>query len=125
MRPLDDAARVPSGARLKLPAKRAAMKAMRSWPAAALCLMAALPWSGAAARDREHERLPRAVSDGQLLPLSRVLADVRRQMPGHDHIGTEFDAAARRYRLKFIGGGHVVWLDVDARTGRILGRMAP
>jgi len=27
-----------------------------------------------------------------------------------------------RYRLKFIREGQVIWIDVDARTGRVEGR---
>jgi uncharacterized membrane protein YkoI len=42
------------------------------------------------------------------------------QMKGHEYLGFEYDGAASAYRLKFIDGGQVVWVDVDARTGRIL-----
>jgi hypothetical protein len=42
------------------------------------------------------------------------------QMKGHEYLGFEYDDVASTYRLKFIDGGQVVWVDVDARTARIL-----
>ncbi|WP_288485846.1 PepSY domain-containing protein [uncultured Novosphingobium sp.] len=44
------------------------------------------------------------------------------QMPGMQYLGPEYDAAAMAYRLKFIQNGRVVFVDVDARSGRIIGR---
>ena len=43
-------------------------------------------------------------------------------MRGYDYLGPELDAGIGRYRLKFIRGPQVVWVDVDARTGEILAR---
>jgi uncharacterized membrane protein YkoI len=37
------------------------------------------------------------------------------------YLGPEYDPTAMAYRLKFIQGGRVVFVDVDARTGQILG----
>lgn len=44
------------------------------------------------------------------------------QMSGMQYLGPEYDAAAMAYRLKFIQSGKVVFVDVDARTGRIISR---
>jgi uncharacterized membrane protein YkoI len=44
------------------------------------------------------------------------------QMSGMQYLGPEYDAAAMAYRLKFIQSGRVVFVDVDARSGRIIGR---
>ncbi|VWX51352.1 PepSY domain-containing protein [Novosphingobium sp. 9U] len=44
------------------------------------------------------------------------------QMSGMQYLGPEYDAAAMAYRLKFIHNGKVVFVDVDARTGRVIGR---
>jgi hypothetical protein len=42
-------------------------------------------------------------------------------MGGADYLGPEFDGDT--YRLKFLNDkGKVIWVDVDARNGRILGR---
>ncbi|KRA83711.1 PepSY domain-containing protein [Altererythrobacter sp. Root672] len=42
------------------------------------------------------------------------------QMRGSDYLGFEYDSVASAYRLKFIKEGQVTWVDVDARTGRVL-----
>jgi len=42
------------------------------------------------------------------------------QMKGNEYLGFEYDGAASAYRLKFIRDGQVIWVDVDARTARIL-----
>lgn len=42
------------------------------------------------------------------------------QMRGHDYLSFEYDAGASAYRLKFIKDGQVTWVDVDARTGRVM-----
>jgi hypothetical protein len=41
---------------------------------------------------------------------------------GADYIGSEFDSEMGRYRLKFMRDGAVIWVDVDGRTGAIVGR---
>jgi uncharacterized membrane protein YkoI len=41
-------------------------------------------------------------------------------MGGADYLGPEFNGET--YRLKFMRGGRVIWVDVDAATGRILRR---
>lgn len=51
---------------------------------------------------------------------ARVLPSMEQQ--GYQYLGFEYDPAARAYRLKFIRNRHVSFVDVDARTGRILRR---
>jgi len=59
---------------------------------------------------------------GRTMPIReierRVLPDMRGQ--GYAYLGFEYDRAASAYRLKFIRETHVMWVDVDARTARIL-----
>lgn len=43
-------------------------------------------------------------------------------MTGMQYLGPEYDPAAMAYRLKFIQNGRVHFVDVDARTGRVIGR---
>jgi hypothetical protein len=54
------------------------------------------------------------------------LRDIERHivpmMPGMQYLGPEYDPEAMAYRLKFIRDGRVVFVDVDARTGSVLGR---
>ncbi|HEY6814537.1 MAG TPA: PepSY domain-containing protein [Croceibacterium sp.] len=42
------------------------------------------------------------------------------QMRDSDYLGFEYDPGASAYRLKFLKDGQVTWVDVDARTGRVL-----
>jgi len=42
------------------------------------------------------------------------------QMKGSDYLGFEYDSGASAYRLKFLKEGQVTWVDVDARTGRVM-----
>ena len=75
-------------------------------------------------RDREQEAALRAVQEGRIMSLrsieSAILPKMRKR--GFDYLGPELDASSDRYRLKFMGAGQVVWVDVDARTGQIIGQ---
>ncbi|MGB3378141.1 MAG: PepSY domain-containing protein [Allopontixanthobacter sediminis] len=61
---------------------------------------------------------------GNVLPLReierRVVTPLQAQ--GHEYLGPAYDSTAMAYRLKFIKDGRVSFVDVDARTGRILQR---
>jgi len=69
-------------------------------------------------RDRDQNAAYRAMQEGRILSLPEIRARIR--MPRAEFIGAEFDG--RVYRLKFMRGADVIWIDVDARTGRIVGR---
>jgi len=69
-------------------------------------------------RLREQDAAYRAAQQGRILPLPTIRARIR--VPGAEFIGAEFDG--RIYRLKYMRGAEVIWIDVDARTGRIVGR---
>ncbi len=55
----------------------------------------------------------------------RSLRDIeRRVLPtkqGMQYLGPEYDPSAMVYRLKFIRDGRVMFVDVDAKTGQVLG----
>jgi hypothetical protein len=57
---------------------------------------------------------------GRTLPVREIERRVIPQMRGHEYLSFEYDGNASAYRLKFIKEGQVVWVDVDARTARIL-----
>lgn len=59
------------------------------------------------------------------MPLADILDRLLPRMPGSTYIGAEFEQAILRYRLKFIRGGQVIWVDVDARSGRVIGKYPP
>jgi hypothetical protein len=56
---------------------------------------------------------------GTLRPLREITTQWRVDMPGYDFIGSEYDPDAGSYRLKFMRGGSVVWVDVDGRGREI------
>ena len=57
---------------------------------------------------------------GRTLPVREIERRVIPQMKGHEYLSFEWDPDSTAYRLKFIKEGQVVWVDVDARTARIL-----
>ncbi len=54
------------------------------------------------------------------MPLPKIEQRVRPMMGGADYLGPELNG--RTYRLKYVRDGRVIWVDVDAATGRIIGR---
>lgn len=70
---------------------------------------------------RELVRIHEAVKAGLILPLRHIQPRVLRRMRGWDYLGAELELGARTHRFKFIRGGRVAWVDVDAKTGRIIG----
>ena len=66
---------------------------------------------------RDAERAFEAARDGRSMPLPRIERRVMPLMPGADYLGPEFNG--NTYRLKFMKNGRVIWVDVDAATGRI------
>lgn len=59
---------------------------------------------------------------GTQLSLREIERKILPQMNGAEYLGPAYDSTARAYRLKFIRDGRVSYVDVDARTGRIIGR---
>lgn len=73
-----------------------------------------------AQRPRDQDRAFEATRDGRSMPLPMIERRVMPQMDGADYLGPEFKGDT--YRLKFMKDGRVIWVDVDAATGRIKGR---
>ena len=73
------------------------------------------PDSGEQASAREQ------MQAGRNMPIREIERRIIPQMESSDeYIGFEYDPAAAAYRLKFIRDGRVIWVDVDARTARVL-----
>jgi uncharacterized membrane protein YkoI len=72
---------------------------------------------------REAERAFRDTQQGRALPLPQLERRVLPFMGGADYLGPELNGET--YRLKFMENGRVIWVDVDAQTGRILRRSRP
>ena len=73
-------------------------------------------------RDRDQEAALRARMEGRIKPLRSIESMIVPKMKerGFTYIGPELPSL-ERYRLKFMGSGQVVWIDVDARTGHVIG----
>ena len=59
---------------------------------------------------------------GNILTSREIENRVLPSMRGAEYLGFDYDRTAMAYRLKFIRDGRVLYVDVDARTGRILRR---
>lgn len=93
----------------------------------ALTLTAAVAASGVAtpadARPRrEQDAAFHGTMEGRFIPLPLIERRIVPQMQGARYLGPEFDPGAGRYRLKFMRGPQVMWVDVDARTGHVVGK---
>jgi hypothetical protein len=66
---------------------------------------------------RDADRAFRATQQGRSMPLPKIERQVMPLMPGADYLGPEFNGTT--YRLKFMKDGRVIWIDVDAATGKI------
>ena len=94
-------------------------------PLLAAALAAGLLTSPALAdRPRDQDQAFRATTEGRAIPLpvirDRVMREIVRESGPAEYLGPEFRGDI--YRLKFMRGGRVIWVDVDAATGRIVGR---
>lgn len=87
---------------------------------AAAIVGAAVP-AAASARPDEQGSVRREMRAGNVQSLREIERQVLPAMRGMQYLGPEYDPAAMAYRLKFIRDGRVVFVDVDARTGRIIG----
>jgi hypothetical protein len=90
---------------------------------AAVLMMSGISAPAAIGQSRNDQGEARKeMKAGNLLPLReierRVVTPLKTQ--GHEYLGPAYDSTAMAYRLKFIKDGRVSFVDVDARTGRIL-----
>ncbi|MBH0112765.1 PepSY domain-containing protein [Novosphingobium sp. YJ-S2-02] len=70
----------------------------------------------------EQGQARKARKAGNILSIRQIEQIVLPRMSGMQYLGPEYDPAAMAYRLKFIDDGKVYFVDVDARTGRIIGQ---
>jgi hypothetical protein len=69
---------------------------------------------------RDSDRAFEATQEGRSMPLPKLEQRVLPFMGGADYLGPELNGGT--YRLKFMQNGRVIWVDVDAQTGRIIRR---
>ncbi len=102
------------------------MKTIQSLFAGCIAALALVAISTpAAAQDQsrgDQGEARREARAGTQLSLREIERRILPQMQGSEYLGPAYDSTARAYRLKFIRDGRVTYVDVDARTGRIIGR---
>lgn len=57
---------------------------------------------------------------GHILKSREIEARILPMMGKSEYLGFAYDSTAMAYRLKFIREGRVLFVDVDARSGRII-----
>ena len=89
---------------------------------APLILALAVPAMPAFAGPKDEQgKARKELRAGNVRSLREIEQKVLPMMPGAQYLGPEYDPSALAYRLKFIREGRVIFIDVDARTGKILG----
>ena len=79
--------------------------------------IARLAWDD---RPRDQDRAFRAQREGRSMPLPQIERRVIPHMGGADYLGPEMRGS--NVRMKFLDRGKVIWVDVDPKTGRIVGK---
>lgn len=101
----------------------AVMKRFSS-PLAALAMLSLLASTPAVHADSggDQGEARRERKAGNIMSIRQIEQMVLPRMAGKQYLGPDYDPAAMAYRLKFIQDGKVYFVDVDARTGRIIGQ---
>lgn len=84
-------------------------------------LLSGVTATPAFAQNRDDQASAREeMKAGRNMQLRDIERRILPRMKGSEYLGSEYDGAAAAYRLKFIKEGQVTWVDVDARSGRVL-----
>ena len=98
---------------------------MKKFVAPILVAALLVPGAPALAQKRSDQGEARKeMRAGNVLSLRQIEGRVvpGMQGKGQQYLGPAYDSTAMAYRLKFIRGPQVVYIDVDARTGAIIGK---
>ncbi len=87
-----------------------------------LLSMAAPAVTARADQGREASAAWAATREGRILPLKEIERRVVPTMKGAQYIGFDLELPSGVYTLKFLRDGKVIWVDVDGRTGQVIGR---
>ena len=98
------------------------------------CAIIAAPAPALAQSNSAQEAARRDTQSGKALPLRQIEAIVFRTLGAplcsnsrnagncYEYLGPAYDPNAVAYRLKFMRNSRVTFVDIDARTGRVLNR---
>jgi hypothetical protein len=89
----------------------------------ALASLLATPALAQKGRRVEQDAAFAQTREGAVRPLRSIENSIipRMKARGADYIGAEFSPPESRYRLKFMRGSAVIWVDVDGRNGEVIG----
>ncbi|OBX18639.1 hypothetical protein A9995_11850 [Erythrobacter sp. QSSC1-22B] len=93
---------------------------LASLAAAGLTLSANAP--ALAQQNSDQGEARKEMRAGNVLSLREIEARILPTMRDAEYLGPAYDSTAMAYRLKFIREGRVMFVDVDARTGRVIRR---
>lgn len=89
--------------------------------AVVLLALAAVP--ATADKQKSDQGMARKEAEaGHILKSREIEARILPMMGNAEYLGFAYDSTAMAYRLKFIRAGKVLFVDVDARSGRIIQR---
>ena len=94
----------------------------RPWPALIALLLAVPAMPALAEPGHEQGQVRKEMRAGNVRSLRDIERRVLPMIPNIQYLGPEYDPAAMAYRLKFIRDGRVVFVDVDARSGAVVGQ---
>jgi len=93
-------------------------------PPVCLSMLALLSLSispAAASPQKSDQGMARKEAEaGHILKSREIEARILPMMGSAEYLGFAYDSTAMAYRLKFIRAGKVLFVDVDARSGRII-----
>jgi uncharacterized membrane protein YkoI len=87
-----------------------------------LLAAASAPSAGATDQRRDQKQAWDARRSGKILPLREIEQRVVPNMRGSQYLGFDFESETAIYTLKFLRDGVVIWVEVDGRSGQIIGR---
>ncbi|MEO0591809.1 MAG: hypothetical protein AAFZ11_14805 [Pseudomonadota bacterium] len=79
-------------------------------------------YGGQAKQRDDQDEARKEMKAGNQLSLREIERRILPQMGNAEYLGPAYDKASHAYRLKFIENGRVKYVDVDARTGKIINR---
>ncbi len=91
-------------------------------PLAVLAFSAAPALAQADQQRGDQDEARREAQAGTIMRSGEIEAKILPMMRDAEYLGFAYDSTARAYRLKFIRDGRVTYVDVDARTGKVIGR---
>ncbi|MEG3152751.1 PepSY domain-containing protein [Sphingomonas sp. ZT3P38] len=71
---------------------------------------------------RDQQEAFDQLRQGRIMPLREIEARVLPRMNGAQYLGVELDPQTSIYTLKFVRKGTVIWVYVDARSGKVVGQ---